>query len=330
LKVGNKVVLTPDYRDYGDARAGPLRPGGCGHVTRINKGTPDRLYVVEVMKPDGSKSTWAYPAEALQKFVDPAKPSSRAEEYLFEASQVLHPAQGESVFAELIDKKTKQIDPEKLKPNSVYFVRIGEGMGNVAELVDGSILKAINRVGSIAIIGGESKWTDKFLGLEQVRRETPHIIDLKPLSVRHLARIAFLDLQREGLVLQDSLVGSSSADSDPHADNWQLCVLESIVQRTYGNAKIAERNAYLAGAMIQVRTNPIGGIVLEGYDTAASIQALLFVCRVPSPVRTREFTLCGRAMGRKAVLFSSHGRSIEFCVQKTSLLRSSARTRCFE
>jgi hypothetical protein len=197
-----------------------------------------------------------YKAEALQKFVDLGKPSSRAEEFLFEGSEIILPAHGKSVFEGLIDPKTKLID---VKPNTVYFLRVGEGMGNVVELVDGSVLTAISDVGSIAIICGESKFTDKLLSLDQIRRETPHRIVLPPLTVTKLAHIALLRMQRERLALQDSLLtaGSGASNGDSKADGWQVSVLESIVQRTYGPALIAERNAYLADTMIQVRPNRV-------------------------------------------------------------------------
>jgi hypothetical protein len=261
LKVGDKVILSADYASHGDAASGPLKPGDVGKVIEVKKGA-GMPYKVESEKPSGGKSAgYWYKAEALQKAViGIEKPSSSAEKFLLEASTVLLPAYDKSVFAELIDPQTKEVD---VKPDTIYLLRAGEGMATVKELVDGYILKEMNDVSSIAIICGEDKFTQKLLGLDQNKREAPHRIDLPPLTVSNLARIALLKMRRERLVLQDSLLGAASgtSNSNSDSDSWQVSVLESIVQRTYGPAKIAERNAYWADAMIQVRLNPIDRVL---------------------------------------------------------------------
>jgi hypothetical protein len=268
-QLGDKVMLTADYASHGDASGGPLKPGDVGTVKQDDHaGSPFHV--------EFNGRTWWYREGAVQKAVPaPSTPvcnPNPSVRKLENFGTVLVPQQGNSIFAALDD----------IAPATIYYVRLGDGLADVREMVDGRALRALQDKDSVVIITGDSAYIDKFLVVEQMLRVEPFRIALPNISTPVLANITLklLETSQHELVLSKP---SSTTVVETVPTDATLRALEHVVKQTYGERTLIQQGGYLAQEMLQASL-PVGSFA----DRCPRNLLVRFVfCRRPSAARMR-------------------------------------------
>ncbi|KAK3258648.1 hypothetical protein CYMTET_32312 [Cymbomonas tetramitiformis] len=197
LKVGDKVTLRKDFKEYGDAKDGPLKfLTDAGEVVKVHaqrSTVPPSRKKVSV-KFDGK--TWVYSGEALRLFWNPgAGAAARRDGEEHSGAEAELEKLGVKVVTQLNQLEGK-VDRE---PSTIYFLKAFPG-AVVEEETEGRILWEMLRadVRSTCIIAGDAAALRKYEDLGVMKARWPSRIDLPTLRMTDVAGISAQLLKRRG------------------------------------------------------------------------------------------------------------------------------------
>ena len=121
-----------------------MRPGEVRPIAEVKiRAGGQTLYRISAAQSSplsfGGSQDWWYEGAALDKATTDPKPDCSAEETLQASTVLLLPEQKQSAFDSLLDKKTNTVNVDA---DTIYFVRVGDGVADVKEMIDGRILQA--------------------------------------------------------------------------------------------------------------------------------------------------------------------------------------------
>ena len=236
FKAGDQVTVATDYRDrkkYGNASAGPLKPGVYGTVTR-SEGAMHCIVQAQ------DRSDFVYKTCVLRPLVE-------------DSSSAL-------VELNALDDLLKSVNAEKGK---AYYVRIGAGRPPKLPADDEVVVK-LSKEGCIAILGCETQEdAQKFLArVPSFRKNAPRMIGLDTLQARDVAAIAASILNRLGYA-----VGKArSRANNPEHTRAQALIAAAETRTKSRRAIFLARKAAVKGA--KVDANFLEHILRETYDAS--------------------------------------------------------------